>query len=51
MKWARQVLDGCGQVIYEETFQHLKGHLHKEIDISGKKSGIYYLRIVQGKAT
>jgi Secretion system C-terminal sorting domain len=45
-----QVLDDKGKVIHGETFQNFKGRLHKEIDISGSRNGIYYLRIVQGKS-
>jgi hypothetical protein len=45
-----QVLDPGGQVIREESWQHSKGPIHQEIDISGSRSGIYYLRIVQGNS-
>jgi Secretion system C-terminal sorting domain len=45
-----QVLDPGGQVFHEETFPNFKGHLSKEIDISGSPSGIYYLRVIQGSS-
>jgi hypothetical protein len=43
-----QVLDAGRRVIHEETFQNFSGRLHQQIDISGHKSGIYFLRILQG---
>lgn len=43
-----KLYDAGGELAYSEKLDNFKGKYSKEIDISGKKKGIYLLQIIQG---
>ena len=44
-----KIYDSSGREVYDETITNYDGNYENEIDISKENSGVYFLRISQGK--
>lgn len=45
-----EVLDLNGKIVFKESLGKTKGTVRKDIDISGLKSGMYFVKVKQGKS-